>query len=739
MPTTSSGDPADQRRQNGLDDRRALTAKAKAALARDRRLRPEREAPPSKTAPCCAGARARRGRRASAHAAEARLHGRGGRRLRRRYGRSQCRVPEQQQLDPVDGIVGKDTWTALDIAGQRQLVIAGRTQADRGQDKIAGSARRPQEGRASLHAFEKRAGCRGSGAGKSAILAPRPPLGKDRVSHLTRDRFARTASVARGRAAWGRSNAPGSRLVARSAAPSLSPAGVDSAGDSGPIATPAAPTHRRRRPPGTGGEVHACLRGEWVSEPRRPQHGRSPSRLLPRARLRKLIDCGPLLVAARAAARPGRWATSQSASPDSHRTGEPGPDGNHPDPEVRRKRPAARRPRDAASSPEPRSCCPRCRPSCRSGARAPAPVADEFGLSMAGTPPIWGHARQVAVDQARAQAAVEKADSPAEGPSPDRRPDGPGSEPRARPERRLGTRSVRKRPSRDAVRTDPARRLGARPQGPGDLHHARDARLQPDLWRALEALGVGSSSCRARASASSPTSTGRAMRPVRWTIPSSRPCSRAGAAFDLALDLVARTHKPAKPAKISHLEGCTSMKARIVLVGALVAEARPRPGRRRRSTNRATRPARCSRTNPPPAPRPSRWRQPTSSRCPLLRRLRHQEPGVGARLQIAGVRNARARGTVHSNTGEFDFAVRSVPALRSTDRLRVQPTARPCREVTDRRPDCGSARTTGAARRGPTATSTRCRSRSSTRRATSSSRRNRWPSSRSAAVGGTRK
>lgn len=32
----------------------------------------------------------------------------------------------------------------------------------------------------------------------------------------------------------------------------------------------------------------------------------------------------------------------------------------------------------------------------------------------------------------------------------------------------------------------------------------------------------------------------------------------------------------------------------------------------------------------------------------------------------------QAGGTVHSNSGEFEFSVRSVPALRSGDRLRVQ-------------------------------------------------------------------
>ena len=72
----------------------------------------------------------------------------------------------------------------------------------------------------------------------------------------------------------------------------------------------------------------------------------------------------------------------------------------------------------------------------------------------------------------------------------------------------------------------------------------------PDLWRALEALGVGKlvvQGAREREFANlyRARDAARALDDTQF----AAVLAFAGAAFDLALDLVARTHKPAKPAK----------------------------------------------------------------------------------------------------------------------------------------------------------------------------------------------
>lgn len=72
----------------------------------------------------------------------------------------------------------------------------------------------------------------------------------------------------------------------------------------------------------------------------------------------------------------------------------------------------------------------------------------------------------------------------------------------------------------------------------------------PDLWRTLEALGVGKlvvQGAREREFANlyRARDAARALDDTQF----AAVLAFAGAAFDLALDLVARTHKPAKPAK----------------------------------------------------------------------------------------------------------------------------------------------------------------------------------------------
>lgn len=114
------------------------------------------------------------------------------------------------------------------------------------------------------------------------------------------------------------------------------------------------------------------------------------------------------------------------------------------------------------------------------------------------------------------------------------------------------------------------------------------------------------------------------------------------------------------------------MKARIVVVGALVAgatsawsqttiyESRDKAGPvfSDKPATGAT-PVEVAPANVVTMPTPAPVAPPgTAASAPAYKSLVFVTPEV--------------RGTVHSNTGEFDVAVRSVPALRSTDRLRVQ-------------------------------------------------------------------
>ena len=104
---------------NGLDERRALTAKAKVAIARIEGFVLTGAAPPSNGRPVL--------RRGSNGDAVGELQ-----RLLQKLGFlvavdndfgpgtevAVAAFQKQQRLDPVDGIVGDDTWTALDIALQ---------------------------------------------------------------------------------------------------------------------------------------------------------------------------------------------------------------------------------------------------------------------------------------------------------------------------------------------------------------------------------------------------------------------------------------------------------------------------------------------------------------------------------------------------------------------------------------------------------------------------------------------
>lgn len=103
--------------KNGLDDRRALTAKAKTALARIEGFVLSGEAPPSKGRSVL-----RRGSKGDAVGELQRMLQKLGFMVAvdDDFGAGTevavAAFQRQQHLDPVDGIVGDDTWTALDIA-----------------------------------------------------------------------------------------------------------------------------------------------------------------------------------------------------------------------------------------------------------------------------------------------------------------------------------------------------------------------------------------------------------------------------------------------------------------------------------------------------------------------------------------------------------------------------------------------------------------------------------------------
>ena len=103
--------------KNGLDERRALTAKAKAAIARIEGFVLAGEAPPSNGRPVL-----RRGSQGDAVGELQRLLHKLGFMLAvdDDFGAGTevavAAFQRQQRLNPVDGIVGSGTWTALDIA-----------------------------------------------------------------------------------------------------------------------------------------------------------------------------------------------------------------------------------------------------------------------------------------------------------------------------------------------------------------------------------------------------------------------------------------------------------------------------------------------------------------------------------------------------------------------------------------------------------------------------------------------
>lgn len=106
--------------KNGLDERRAFTAKAKTAVARIEGFVLAGEAPPTNGRPVL-----RRGSKGDAVGELQRLLQKLGFMLAvdDDFGAGTevavAAFQKQQQLDPVDGIVGHDTWTALDIALKR--------------------------------------------------------------------------------------------------------------------------------------------------------------------------------------------------------------------------------------------------------------------------------------------------------------------------------------------------------------------------------------------------------------------------------------------------------------------------------------------------------------------------------------------------------------------------------------------------------------------------------------------
>jgi putative chitinase len=103
--------------KNGLDERRTFTTKAKTAVARIEGFVLAGEAPPSNGRPVL-----RRGSRGDAVGELQRLLHKLGFMLAvdDDFGPGTevavAAFQKQQRLDPVDGIVGNDTWTALDIA-----------------------------------------------------------------------------------------------------------------------------------------------------------------------------------------------------------------------------------------------------------------------------------------------------------------------------------------------------------------------------------------------------------------------------------------------------------------------------------------------------------------------------------------------------------------------------------------------------------------------------------------------
>ena len=251
------------------------------------------------------------------------------------------------------------------------------------------------------------------------------------------------------------------------------------------------------------------------------------------------------------------------------------------------------------------------------------------------------------------------------------------------------------------------RRLGARPQGSGDLHHARDARLPQTCGGRWRRWASASSSCRARATRFVNLYRARDAA-VRWTIPSSRPCSRSpGAAIRPRGRQDAQPwYRPNQPPSKVHLRRHAlfvvgvSSRARFSLVQTTIYES-------------CHEPAWCSPDKPAAGATPVDVAPANVvTRCPIppvcAAHLRRRRPPTNRSLSLDAEvrtelqhRRVRCRGAQRSGFAQHRPA--AGPALM----------ARPCREATDRQPGCTSARTTGVARRGPTATSTRCRSRSS--------------------------
>ena len=216
------------------------------------------------------------------------------------------------------------------------------------------------------------------------------------------------------------------------------------------------------------------------------------------------------------------------------------------------KRPAARRPRDAASSPEPPVVLPAVPTelSLKALARQLQSLTSSV-LSMAGT------ATDLGVTLARSRltkpehkAAVEKADSLLKDL---RQTAGLTAQDLSRA---LGLSAASELDRFESGRVAMPFELILRAasvlgrKDPVTFIMRATRAYNPDLWRALEALGVGKlvvQGAREREFANlyRARDAARALDDTQF----AAVLAFAGAAFDLALDLVAKTHKPGRPAK----------------------------------------------------------------------------------------------------------------------------------------------------------------------------------------------